>query len=101
MSKFHELLDDMEDGMKSLSYSINNPNEPFVEWYKEIMISVGLISFAASKMRESEIDKNKLEKELFKFYGENSDGTYRDFEISKVKKSMRQFFRDENYGLDD
>ena len=23
MPKFHELLDDMEDGMKSLSYSIN------------------------------------------------------------------------------
>ena len=94
MPKFHELLDDMEDGMKSLSYSISNPNEPFVEWYKEIMISVGLINYAASQMRESELDLDKLEDELFKFYGENSDGTYKDFEISKVKKSMRQFFRD-------
>ena len=94
MPKFHELLDDMEDGMKSLSYSISNPNEPFVEWYKEIMISVGLINYAASQMRESELDLDKLEEELFKFYGENSDGTYKDFEISKVKKSMRQFFRD-------
>ena len=94
MPKFHELLDDMEDGMKSLSYSISNPNEPFVEWDKEIMISVGLINYAASQMRESELDLDKLEDELFKFYGENSDGTYKDFEISKVKKSMRQFFRD-------
>jgi len=94
MPKFHELLDDMEDGMKSLSYSISNPNEPFVEWYKEIMISVGLINYAASQMRESELDLDKLEDELFKFYGKNSDGTYKDFEISKVKKSMRQFFRD-------
>ena len=94
MPKFHELLDDMEDGMKSLSYSISNPNEPFVEWYKDIMISVGLINYAASQMRESELDLDKLEDELFKFYGENSDGTYKDFEISKVKKSMREFFRD-------
>ena len=100
MPKFHELLDDMEDGMKSLSYSINNPNEPFVQWYRDIIISVGLINRAASEMRESEIDLDKLERELFKFYGENSDGTYRDFEISKVKKSMRQYF-DDYYGLDD
>ena len=101
MPKFHELLDDMEIGMERLSYDIKNPSEPFVEWYKEIMTSVGIINYAASQMRESELDLDKLEKELFKFYGENSDGTYRDFEISKVKKSMRQFFRDENYGLDD
>jgi len=92
MPKFHELLDDMEIGIERLSYDIKNPSEPFVEWYKEIMTSVGIINYAASQMRESEIDKNKLEEELFKFYGENSDGTYKDFDIKKVKKSMREYF---------
>ena len=92
MPKFHEILDDMEIGMERLSYDIKNPSEPFVEWYREIMTSVGIINYAASQMRESEIDKNKLEDELFKFYGENSDGTYKDFDIKKVKKSMREYF---------
>ena len=101
MPKFHETLDDMEEGLQELNYTIQNPNEPFVEWYRDIIISVGKINFAASQMRESELDLDKLERELFKFYGENSDGTYKDFEISKVKKSMRQYFKDENYGLDD
>jgi len=101
MPKFHKLLDNMEEGLQELDYTIQNPSEPFVEWYRDIIISAGKINRAASQMRESELDLDKLEEELFKFYGENSDGTYKDFEISKVKKSMRQFFRDENYGLDD
>jgi len=87
LPKFHEVLHDMEIGMKELSYTINNPNDPFSEWYEDIMMSVGIINSAASKMREIEIDKFKLEKELFKFYGEDSDGTYEDFEIKKVKRS--------------
>jgi len=92
MPKFHELLDDMEEGLQELNYTIQNPNEPFVEWYRDIIISADKINFAASQMRESELDLDKLERELFKFYGKNSDGTYKDFDIKKVKKSMREYF---------
>ena len=102
MPKFHELLDDMEEGLQELDFTIQNPNEPFVEWYRDIIISVGKINRAASQMRESELDLDKLEDKLLEYYGQASDedrsdyleGTYKDFEISKVKKSMREFFRD-------
>ena len=92
MPKFHELLDSMQNNLETLSYTINNPSEPFAEWYETIMTFADMINYNASQMRKSEIDLDKLEEELFKFYGEDSDGTYRDFEISKVKKSMREYF---------
>tara|TARA_R110002020_G_scaffold163641_1_gene349733 strand:- start:109 stop:372 length:264 start_codon:yes stop_codon:yes gene_type:complete len=87
----------MEIGMQQLQYYLRNPSEPFTEWHEDIIESVGIINRASSQMRPREIDKTKLEKELFKFYGENSDGTYKDFDIKKVKKSISEQFRDEGF----
>lgn len=89
MVKFHQLLARLEDDVSDLQYHISNPI-PTWEWFENIRATLDSISYQSSMIREREVSPDKLVEELEIYYGEDSDGTYKDFELSKIMKSSSQ-----------
>tara|TARA_R110002020_G_scaffold17094_1_gene60461 strand:+ start:195 stop:455 length:261 start_codon:yes stop_codon:yes gene_type:complete len=84
MVRFHENLDRIQDHIINLNYFIKNPNAPYVEWVEDIINELDSIEYGKNLMTTKLgriSDPEKLEEELHKFYGDDSDGTYDDFTI--------------------
>ena len=88
MVRFHENLDDIKYHADTLIYLINNPTkeyeDSFTIWAEMIIEEIDQLQMYKDQMTNNFgriADPEKLEEELQKFYGEDSDGTYKDFTI--------------------
>jgi len=86
MPKFQATLDEIEELAGTLLYHIRNPTAEFdgySGWIKMIIETADSINSYALDLEVKPADEYVIEQELSKYYGVDSDGTYKDFKIPK------------------